>query len=136
MSSEVVKTGVSSELEKFKAKVQNAEPKLGGLARVTDTGLFFVKRGDTSGAVWKSNVDDLDGFQLKLNKEGIRNISRAYRFEIVSGEIPFKTITMNTMSMRMLGWDTTALRKGDEVDLYYWRNGDYVQYGYKKGDTK
>lgn len=135
MSAEVIKTGMSSELEKFKAGVTNTSPKLGARARVTDTGLFYVKKGQECGTVWKSNVDDLDGFQLKLNREGIRNISRAYRFEILpGGEIPFKTVQMNTMSMRMLGWDTSALRKGDEVDLYFWKNNEYVQYGYKKGE--
>jgi hypothetical protein len=133
MSAEIMKTGMSSELEKFKQSIQNKEPELVGTGTVSDIGLFYVKPGEQSGTVWKSNVEDLDGFQLKLNKEKITNINRAYRFNIeAGGRLTFKTMQMNTMSMRAIGWPTLPLKMGDRVELYAWRNRDFVQYAYKK----
>lgn len=133
MSADVMKTGTSSELDKFKASVTNTSPEKVATGTVLDHGLFYVKPGDVAATVWSSNVTDLDGFQLKLNREKIVNINRAYRFEVdAGGKIPFKTIQLNTMAMRMLKWATPALKVGDKVDLYVWRNGAYVQYGYKK----
>lgn len=129
-----MKTGTSSELDKFKAAVTNTKPELYGRGKVSDTGLFYVKKGDVSSTAWASNVD-LDSFQLKLNREKITNINKAYRFEVLpseGGRIPFKSIQMNTLSMRLLKWETPSLRPGDEVELYAWKNGSYVQYGYKK----
>lgn len=133
MSVEVTKTGTSSELDKFKAGITNTEPALMGTGKVSELGLFYVKKGDVSGTVWQSNVGDLDGFQIKLNREKVTNINRAYRFDITAGgKIPFKSLTLNTMSMRMKGWQVPPLRIGDEVELYAWRNGAFVQYAFKK----
>lgn len=133
MSAEIMKTGVSSELEKFKATIQNKEPEEIGTGTVYDIGLFYVKPGEANGWVWKSNLEDLDGFQLKLNKERITNINRAYRFNLEEGgKAPFKTLTMNTMSMRAIGMPTLPLKMGDKVKLFAWRNGEYVQYAFRK----
>lgn len=133
MSADVMKTGMSSELEKFKASVTNTTPALYGKGKVTDTGLFYVKKGVVAGSsAWASNID-LESFQLKLNKEGITNINKAYWFDVMpDSKIPFKTLQLNTLGMRLIKWDAPALRIGDVVELYVWKNGQYVQYGYKK----
>lgn len=130
MSTEVIKTGQTSDLDKFKASVTNTEPEELGTGVVDDVGLSYFENGQAA-TVWSDNVD-LNDMQLKLNRERVTNIHRAYLMSVTSERYPFKTLRMNTIAMRKVGWPTTPLKKGDKVTLFVWRSDKYVQWGFKK----
>lgn len=117
--------------------MKDTQPQLMGQARVIERGLAWFG-GGAQGSAFESNIDDLDGFQIKLNAQGIHSIHRAYKFEMLQGnKVPTKLLTINTIATRSQ-WPTEQLKLkvGDVVDLYSWRQGEYLQFGFRKGDVK
>jgi hypothetical protein len=119
--------------QKFKESVKNTEPKPVSKGTVIERGLaYFSEAG--RGEVWESNTDDLDRYQLMLNEKGIRSIHRAYKFSVTpGGAIPSPVLTMNVIATRQ-AWpsENVRLKVGDEVNLYTWKQGEYVQFGFRK----
>jgi hypothetical protein len=116
----------------FKEGVKTTAPKQFAVGRVVDRGLVYFNHGQPPGRIWETNVDDLDRFQMMLNEKGIRQIHRQYKFEVVGGQ-PCKTLEVNVIATRA-AWPTenVRLKLGDEVNLYAWKEGEYVQFGFRK----
>jgi hypothetical protein len=113
--------------------VQAAEPTAVGQGKVVEKGLvYFHPSGN--GSAWDTNVDDLDKYQLMLNQQGITRIHRAYRFQLLDGcKVPTKALTVNTIATKeKFGTEHVRLKKDEVVTLYAWREGEYVQFGFKK----
>ena len=131
MSMDVQVTKGKSAFETWKEGIKGTEPQLVGKGTVKEKGLAYTSKSGQFAHVWDGTVDDLDEFQLKLNNQGVTNINRAYRFD-VEGTVPVKQLSINTIATRMAGWPTGKMNVGDVVNLYAWRQGNYVQFGFKK----
>jgi hypothetical protein len=135
MSMDVVKPGTKSPFQTYKETVTNKAPQKVGQGKVVERGLaWFNTAKKESGTAWESNVDDLDKYQLMLNERGIHSIHRAYKFVVGEGsKLPSKTIMCNTIATKTQ-WpeDNVRLKVGETVDLYAWKEGEFVNFGFRK----
>jgi hypothetical protein len=134
MSMDVVKAGTATPFQKYKETVTNKKPEPAGKGKVIERGLaWFNTAKKESGTAWESNVDDMDKYQIMLNQQGIHSIHRCYRFEVIEGSLPSKTIMCNTIATKTQWPDANVrLTVGETVDLYAWREGEFVNFGFKK----